>query len=143
MSKQNSNGLENIVITGIISTTSNKQPEDFKVENPQKTAYLEVDEKNAKLLEKFGLRRYTSNDEKDFFCVKVVNELKLYDDPTSKTSIPLATDVDTPNFKSEGGNIKMSIIKGLKAGNEFFRLHAVLTDEHTSIVPIEADNPFS
>ena len=61
--------MENLVIKGIISTTSNKQSKDFKSENPQKTAYLQLDEKNAKLLEEFGVQKYTSKNSDDFYCI--------------------------------------------------------------------------
>ena len=63
--------MENLIISGIISTTSNKQSKDFKSENPQKTAYLQLDKENADKLEKFGVRKYTSKTGEDFYCLKI------------------------------------------------------------------------
>lgn len=133
--------MENLIIEGIISTTSNKQSSEFKVEKPQKTAYLLLDKENADKLEKFGVRKYTSKTGEDFYCLKVVEQLKVYFDK-SKTSITVDAGVDVANFKTEKV-IKMNVIKGEKTGNTFYRLQALLLNELEDLVQIEAENPFA
>lgn len=133
--------MENLIIEGIISTTSNKQSSEFKVEKPQKTAYLLLDKENADKLEKFGVRRYTSKTGEDFYCLKIVEQLKVYFDK-SKTSITVDAGVDVANFKTEKV-IKMNVIKGEKTGNTFYRLQALLLNELEDLVQIEAENPFA
>lgn len=134
--------MENIVIEGIISTTSNKQSKEFRVENPQKTAYLELDEVNAKKLEDFGVSKYTSKDGDDFFCLKVVEKLKLYFEDKTNASVEHDASVNAPNFKTEG-KVRMNIIKGEKTGNVFYRLQALLITTQNELVEIEAENPFA
>ena len=133
--------MENLIIEGIISTTSNKQSSEFKVEKPQKTAYLLLDKENADKLEKFGVRRYTSKTGEDFYCLKIVEQLKVYFDK-SKASITVDAGVDVANFKTEKV-IKMNVIKGEKTGNTFYRLQAMLLNELEDLVQIEAENPFA
>lgn len=133
--------MENLVIKGIISTTSNKQSKDFKPENPQKTAYLLLDKENADKLEKFGVRKYTSKTGEDFYCLKIVEQLKIYFDK-SKASINLDAGVDVGNFKTEK-SIQMNVIKGEKTGNTFYRLQALLLNDLEDLVQIEAENPFA
>ena len=133
--------MENLIISGIISTTSNKQSTEFRVENPQKTAYLQLDEKNAKLLEEFGIQKYTSNNGDDFHCIKLIDKLKLYFDD-SKGCLEFESDVNQPNFKTEK-EVKMNIIKGEKAGNTFYRIQALKLDDVSDLVQIEAENPFA
>lgn len=133
--------MENLIIEGIISTTSNKQSSEFKVEKPQKTAYLLLDKENADKLEKFGVRKYTSKTGEDFYCLKVVEQLKVYFDK-SKASITVDAGVDVANFKTEKV-IKMNVIKGEKTGNTFYRLQALLLNKLEDLVQIEAENPFA
>ena len=133
--------MENLIIEGIISTTSNKQSSEFKVENPQKTAYLLLDKENADKLEKFGVRKYTSKTGEDFYCLKIVEQLKVYFDK-SKASIIVDAGVDVANFKTEK-SIQMNVIKGEKTGNTFYRLQALLLNELEDLVQIEAENPFA
>lgn len=133
--------MENLIIEGIISTTSNKQSSEFKVENPQKTAYLLLDKENADKLEKFGVRKYTSKTGEDFYCLKIVEQLKVYFDK-SKASITVDAGVDVANFKTEKV-IKMNVVKGEKTGNTFYRLQALLLNELEDLVQIEAENPFA
>ena len=133
--------MENLIISGIISTTSNKQSAEFRAENPQKTAYLLLDQENADKLEKFGVRKYTSKTGEDFYCLKLVEKLKLYFDD-SKNAVIADTSVDDPNFKTEKV-IKMNVIKGEKTGNTFYRLQALLLNDSSDLVQIEAENPFA
>ena len=135
--------MENLIIQGTISTTSNKQSEKFVAKTPQKTAYITVDESTAEKLEDFGLRQYTSKNGESFFALKVVNELQMYFDK-SKVSTPLPTSTQDPNFKTaDGVVIGMNIIKGENLGNSFFRLQAVLLKQASDITQIEAENPFA
>lgn len=133
--------MENLIIEGIISTTSNKQSSEFKVEKPQKTAYLLLDKENADKLEKFGVRKYTSKTGEDFYCLKIVEQLKVYFDK-SKANITVDASVDVANFKTEKV-IKMNVIKGQKTGNTFYRLQALLLNGLEDLVQIEAENPFA
>lgn len=133
--------MENLIISGIISTTSNKQSDQFRVENPQKTAYLLLDRENGAKLEEFGVTKYTSKTGEDFYCLKVVEKLKLYFDD-SKNSIDMDASVNEPNFKTEDV-IKMNVIKGEKTGNTFYRLQALLLNDSSDLVQIEAENPFA
>lgn len=134
--------MENIVIEGIISTTSNKQSKEFVVNNPQKTAYLELDEANEKKLVAFGVNKYTSKEGDDFICLKVVEKLKLYFDDKSKGSFEHDASISAPNFKTNG-KVRMNVIKGEKAGNVFYRLQALLITTQNELVEIEAENPFA
>lgn len=133
--------MKNLIIEGIISTTSNKQSSEFKVEKPQKTAYLLLDKENADKLEKFGVRKYTSKTGEDFYCLKIVEKLKVYFDKT-KANVTVDAGVDVANFKTEKV-IKMNVIKGEKTGNTFYRLQALLLNELEDLVQIEAENPFA
>lgn len=133
--------MENLIISGIISTTSNKQSAQFRVENPQKTAYLLLDQENADKLEEFGVTKYTSKTGEDFYCLKLVEKLKLYFDD-SKDALIADTSVDDPNFKTEKV-VKMNVIKGEKTGNTFYRLQALLLNDSSDLVQIEAENPFA
>ena len=134
--------MENIVIEGIISTTSNKQSKDFKVKKKKKTAYLELDEVNEKKLEAFGVSKYTSKDGDDFFCLKVVEKLKLYFDDKTNVSVEHYAGINAPNFKTTG-KVKMNVIKGEKTGNVFYRLQALMITTENELVEIEAENPFA
>lgn len=134
--------MENIIIEGIITTTSNKQSDKFESKNPRKTAYIKCDDENSQKLEFFGLQKYTSEkDKEDFFCVKITNELKMYLD-AENPPVPLETSVTTDNFKTEKP-IYMNIIKGENLGNTFYRLSSVLLDNSSDIVMIEPENPFA
>lgn len=136
--------MENLVIRGKISTTSNKQSKEFKSESPKKTAYLEVDEKNSKLLEKFGVPKYTSKDGEDFHCVKTVDEVKIHFSKSENEPVPFPSTLDDPNYQTKDGvTIGMNIIKGNKAGNDFYRLQAVLLNDINDIEEIMGENPFS
>ena len=134
--------MENILIEGIITTTSNKQSLEFRTENPKKSVYIQTDEENAKKLKDFGLREYTSKkDNENFFIVKCVDELKLYFD-TENPAISMSTTVQDDNFKTEKP-IYMNIIKGENVGNVFYRLSAVLVNNASDIVAIQPENPFA
>lgn len=136
--------MKDLVIKGQITTTSNKQSDKFVAKTPQKTAYLKLDEENAKKAESFGLTKYTSKENnEDFFMVKVVTNLRAYYD-NSRHCDKLETSVDDPNFKSKDGKeIGLAIIQGENVGNVFYRLSAVKLSESSDIETLEAENPFA
>jgi len=142
--------MENKVFKNIIiSTTSNKVDGKFKQEVDTKTAYLTTDEKTASELEKFGLQKYTSeNDKEDFFIIKLANKLRVY---FSDGSNQLRQDLsnvefegqETLNFQTaENKNVSINIVKGENMGNVFYRLQAILVKDMDDISHIEPENPF-
>lgn len=136
--------MKDLVIKGQITTTSNKQSDKFVAKTPQKTAYLKLDEENAKKAEEFGLTKYTSKENnEDFFMVKVVTNLRAYYD-NSRNYDKLETGVDSPNFKTKDGKeIGLAIVQGENLGNVFYRLSAIKISESSDIETIEAENPFA
>ena len=138
--------MENMILTGKITATSKKLDNRYKQENPTKTAYIEVDEKQAKALEAFGLTRYTSvTDKKDFFIVKLSANLVAYLDHTNtQVSLSELAGVQSSNFNTGDDLIQMNLIKGENMGNEFFRIQALLLPNGIgSIQELEAVNPFA
>src|SRR5699024_12121105 len=71
--------MENLIIKGQITATSNKVNEDYKTDNPTKTAYLTVTDDNIrKAMVNFGLTEYTSKqDDSNFFIIKLPQQLTL------------------------------------------------------------------
>lgn len=136
--------MKDLVIKGQITTTSNKQSDKFVAKTPQKTAYLKLDEENAKKAEEFGLTKYTSKENnEDFFMVKVVTNLRAYYD-NSRNCDKLETGVDSPNFKTKDGKeIGLALVQGENLGNVFYRLSAIKISESSDIETIEAENPFA
>lgn len=141
--------MKNIVVEIKKLTTSNKVSDEFKGEVATKTAYLTVDDKNAKLLEEFGLRKYTSKAkdgeaEQDFFILKLTQEVKVYKNGQKgqKPSILEGT-VQTPNFEIKEKPFNVNVIQGEKTNNVFYRLQALLLDDMKLIEELEAENPFA
>lgn len=136
--------MKDLVIKGQITTTSNKQSDKFVAKTPQKTAYLKLDEENAKKAEEFGLTKYTSKENnEDFFMVKVVTNLRAYYD-NSRNCDKLETGVDSPNFKTKDGKeIGLALVQGENLGNVFYRLSAIKISQSSDIETIEAENPFA
>lgn len=137
--------MKDLVIKGQITATSNKQSDKFTAKTPQKTAYLKLDEANAKKAESFGLTKYTPEDGGEpFFMVKVVENLRAYYDTKSKVADRLSTTIQDPNFRTpEDKEISLCLIQGENLGNVFYRLSAVKLDSSADIVNIEAENPFA
>lgn len=130
--------LDNITINAIITTTSNKQKDNFI---PHKTAFLNVAEEDKARLQAFGLQEYTSKDNVNFFCVKLPDKIKLWNNHGE--FVELDTSVNTPNFKTrENVMLKMNVIKGNKNNNDFYRLNAILC-EVEDIETIKETNPFA
>ena len=98
--------MENILIQGQITATSKKTDGDFKQEIPTKTAYVSVNEPNAKKLEEFGLTKYTPKDGGDpYFILKFPANLRVYtpgdDEGVKRPDLSQITvdGVETNNFK--------------------------------------------
>ena len=129
--------LNNIIIKASITATSNKTKEHFA---PRKTAYLKVADVDKERLISFGIPEYTSKDGETFFCVKLADSVKLWDNYGNHITID--TSVNTQNFKTtENVMLEMSIIKGNKHNNDFYRLNAILCKE-VNIETIKETNPF-
>jgi hypothetical protein len=133
--------MENIIVKAHITNTSNKVSEEFKGEVIAKTAYLRTDEENAKLLEDFGLTKYTSKNGDDFFALKFTKETPTYNSLDRKPTGKLETTTESPNFKIDE-EVQINVIKGEKLGHNFYRLQAVLLSDTAMVELIEAENPF-
>lgn len=137
--------MENLVIKGRITATSNKVDTKFKQENPTKTAYVTVsDETEKKKLIDFGLTEYTSKkDGLSFFIIKLPQNVAIYVDGV-EGSEPLPGNTETPNFSTvEGKDLSLNIIKGEHMNNDFFRLQAIKIEQSSDIVEVEQTNPFA
>lgn len=139
--------MENLVIAGQITATSNKVSGDFKSEQPTKTVYFITDPKFDLLLQDFGLTRYTSKEDgKPFYIVKMAQNVAIYatgkanEQPEKMSGLV----TDGPNIKTaDGVTVKMNLIKGEKTGNVFYRLQAILITGSGDIQEIEQENPFA
>ena len=137
--------MENLVIKGRITATSNKVDTKFKQENPTKTAYVTVsDETEKKKLIDFGLTEYTSKqDGLSFFIIKLPQNVAIFVEGV-KGSEQLSGSVETPNFFTvEGKELLLNIIKGENMNNDFFRLQAIRIEQSTDVVILEQVNPFA
>lgn len=131
--------MQNIIITGKINTTSNRNDDRFSQDNPTKTAYITVIESDVQKLKDFGLTEYTTRDGKEnFFIIKLPQELTLVKG-NKMTRLSGAT--DTPNLKTNK-DMKMNIIQGENRGNKFYRLQAIQVDDYTDVEFIRQENPF-
>lgn len=129
--------MDNITVKAIITTTSNKTQENFA---PRKTAFLKVAEEDKVRLISFGVPEYTSRDGENFFCVKLTDQVKLWNRKGEYVTIDAT--VDAPNFKTtENAMLRMNIVKGNKNNNDFYRLNAIQC-EVENIETIKETNPF-
>lgn len=134
--------MENLIVKGKVSATSNKVDDKYQQESPTKTAYVEVSDPNiVQAMENFGLRQYTSRDNQtNFFIIKCPKQMTLVKGNQMRK---LSGGVETPNFKTAGDKeFKMNIIKGNNKGNDFFRLQAILVDDYGEVENIMMENPF-
>ena len=131
--------MQNLIITGKINTTSNRQDDRFKQDNPTKTAYITVIESDVQKLKDFGLTEYTTRDGKEnFFIIKLPQDLSVV---KGNKMFKISGSTDTPNIKTSK-DLKMNIIQGENKGNKFYRLQAVQVDEYTDVEFIRQENPF-
>lgn len=140
--------MENIIVKAQVTATSKKQSGDFKQEVPTKTAYVSTDEPNSKLLESFGLQKYTSKDGENYFIIKFPSDLMIYlpngygQKRPDLSRIELDS-TETNNFKTPDGKLlQMNIIKGNHKNNDFFRLQAIRIETEEDIEEIKPENPF-
>lgn len=134
--------MENVIINGRISATSNKVDGEFKQEVPTKTAYVEVtNDTDRATLTKLGMTEYTSkSDDVNFYIIKLPKQVSIF---KGNEMHKISGGVKTPNFKTpDDKELKFNIIKGNNKGNDFFRLQAVLVDEYSDIEEIQMENPF-
>lgn len=134
--------MENLIIKGQLTATSNKVNEDYKTDNPTKTGYVIVEDENiSNEMKGFGLREYTSQeDDSKFFIIKLPQQLTLVKGNNMKK---LSGDVESPNLKTKDGQeFKMNVIKGRNKGNDFFRLQAIEVNDYSDVEQIQMENPF-
>lgn len=137
--------MENIVIKGKVTATSNKVDGKFKQEEPTKTAYLTIAEEDKKKAVEFGLREYTSSEDGNiFFIVKLPKNVALYVEGVKSASPELMSgSVATNNFKTtDEYDLSLNIIKGENLGNVFYRLQAIQITKASDITEIKPENPF-
>ena len=139
--------MENLVIKGRITATSNKVDDKFRQEQPTKTAYITVfDPKDIDHLKKFGLTEYTSREDRtSFFIIKLPKQVAIYVSGVhSQEPEKMSGGIDTPNFSTpEGKELSLNIIKGENMGRDFFRLQAIQIEDANDIIEVEQTNPFA
>lgn len=132
--------METLILKGVITATSDKQSEVYRVETEQKSAYLKLDETETAKAKAFGLTEY-GTDEK-YFVVKLSQDVTIrfkdhVGNETTKTRSGLAN--ETPNFHTDDKLCAVAIMKNQsKAGNEFFRLYSIFG----KIVDVEKRDAF-
>lgn len=138
-----------MIIEGIITATSKKQSGDFKQDIPTKTAYVKVDSENEKKLVDFGLRKYTSKENKeDYFILKFPANLMIYFPNGFSQARPDLSQItldgiETNNFKTPDDKpLKFNILKGNHRNNDFYRLQAIRVTDESDIEEIKPENPF-
>ena len=140
--------MENIIVKGQVTATSKKQSGDFAQEVPTKTAYVSTDESNTKLLEDFGLTKYTSKDNENYFIIKFPANVMVftpngYGKKRPDLSRIEVDGVETNNFKTPDDKLlSLNIIKGNYKNNDFFRLQAIRIETDDDIEEIKPENPF-
>ena len=140
--------MENIIVRGQITATSKKQSGVFTQEIPTKTAYVSTDEPNAKLLEDFGLTKYTSKENENYFIIKFPADLMVfkpngYGEKRPDLSRIEIEGIETNNFKTPDDKLlPFNIVKGHHKNNDFFRLQAIRIETDEDIEEIKPENPF-
>ena len=140
--------MENIIVRGQITATSKKQSGVFTQEIPTKTAYVSTDEPNAKLLEDFGLTKYTSKENENYFIIKFPADLMVfkpngYGEKRPDLSRIEIEGIEINNFKTPDDKLlPFNIVKGHHKNNDFFRLQAIRIETDEDIEEIKPENPF-
>ena len=140
--------MENIIVRGQITATSKKQSGVFTQEIPTKTAYVSTDEPHAKLLEDFGLTKYTSKENENYFIIKFPADLMVfkpngYGEKRPDLSRIEIEGIETNNFKTPDDKLlPFNIVKGNHKNNDFFRLQAIRIETDEDIEEIKPENPF-
>lgn len=133
--------MEQFLTKAIILSTSTKQSELYKTDDPRKTVYLELAPHDVERAIEFGLTKYITRDTgKPFFIVKTAREVPRFENKHSVSPVEKLDGTDQgANFNSGGDLVTVSIVKGVSHKRDFFRLNAILGN----IVEIEKNNPFS
>lgn len=140
--------MENIIVKGQVTATSKKQSGDFSQVIPTKTAYVSTDETNSKLLEDFGLTKYTSEEGENYFIIKFPANLMVFKpNGFGEKRLDLSRieldEIETNNFKTPDEKLlPLNIVKGNHKNNDFFRLQAISIEEDSDIEQILPENPF-
>ena len=137
------NGIEQLIIKGRITATSNRQNENFK-SDPRKTAYITVSSDNdRKKLTEFGLTEYTSReDNTTFFIIKMSEIVRIYDRKGVQLE-SLDTNSQSDNF-STSKEIGIAILRGKSnvTKNTYNRIFALQVDTVDDIETVAPKNPF-
>lgn len=143
MTKRNTQ-LKSLNINGIITATSDKQSKDFVSKNPRKTIYVKLDKENQEKAEQFGLTGYVSQeDQVRFYPIKASADISLYKLGQKDSFAKISGIADeSPNFHSDGKEVRLALIKGRNVGNDFFRLTAIQVVDENDIQEVEQTNPF-
>lgn len=137
-------GIENLVVAGMITNTSNKQSSRFKQEVATKTAYITVpDENDRQALIDFGMTLYTPKDGGDDFFIAKLPAKGLSIWSNGKKLGMKKTTINEPNFQTvEHVPLGLSFIRGEKDGNPFYRLQAINVVQKDDIFDLDESNPF-
>lgn len=137
---------KNLVIKAIITGTSNKEEGDFK--NGCKTIYFKPTDEYVQQAKDFGLKQYTTKDDKvEYFVANCASSgIAVYKE--GKKVSELDGSVNGANFNTVVSNednevvsehvVGLSFFKGHKKGNDFVRMNAILG----SVNLLQAQNPF-
>lgn len=138
--KKQENKVDSFNFKGIITGTSNKLSEEFKNDNPRKTAFIKVDKSTENKLLENGLRMYTSKEGDDFFIIKLSEKVNAWVSG-NPNPFEIATHVGTDNFSTEEP-IYIACIKGKNKGNNYVRIYALGLATMDDIILVEQENPF-
>ncbi len=139
-----SNKLENLIVQGIITATSDKQDPRFPSNNPRKSLYIAINEENTKKAKEFGLTEYVSRtDQSKFFIVKASENIDVYDINNDHINIINGIANHTANFYTEK-EVQLALIKGQSANfsNTFVRLKAIKVQDPSDLLQVKTINPF-
>lgn len=148
--------FKTIVVPAIITATSNKTSDSFKQDTYTKTVYFTTGEDEAKKLVDFGLTEYTSKeDNKSYFIVKAVQNVKVYTDVKSNSYVMKSFRVEEINHETGETFTNPNLytdklvylcitwVKGEKGKNDFFRMSAILANDIDDLIEVEQSNPFT
>lgn len=162
--------MKDFTVVGIIGATSKKQTTTFGIQqNPRKSVYLYVDEKNKAILIEQGFTEYTSQNkdtgaDESYFILKTAENVRVYADNRSPHPVSTLNGIgdlhidkksmsedeierieninkENKNFSSNGKEVVMSIVQSEKNGNKYSRLSAIL-DGNGFVTENEQQNPF-
>lgn len=131
--------MENIILTGTITSTSNRST---KFEATNKIAYVTLasTEDYKKALD-FGLTIYESEDKTRFVIVKLPKKLSLY---IGNRQYKYNTGIEDANF-STTNNVGLNLIKGISDKNNapYIRLTALNLNSIDDLQEVKQLNPFT